>query len=117
LFNVYFYSHSQFISAANGDLISGLKMAEYFDQVNPLMIHRSAALDIDPFDRAAANADDERPPGGHGDRRSNSPRKIAREATRRDTESGFHLRDLSGGFVGEIFIRLKSITLARHCAR
>jgi hypothetical protein len=50
LFNVYLYSHSQFISAAKGDLISGLKMAEYFDKVNPLLIHRSAALDIDPFD-------------------------------------------------------------------
>src|SRR5262245_17408126 len=38
-------------------------MAEYFDQVNPLVIHRSAALDIDPFDRAVANANDEHPLG------------------------------------------------------
>jgi hypothetical protein len=35
-------------------------MAEYFDQVNPLIIHRSAALDIDPFDRSVADANDER---------------------------------------------------------
>src|SRR6266498_772593 len=44
-------------------------MAEYFHQVNPLMIHRSAALDVDPFDRAVANANDEHPLGRHGYRR------------------------------------------------
>jgi hypothetical protein len=48
-FDVYLHSHAQFISATNGDLISRLKMAEYWRQVNPLIIHRSAALDIATF--------------------------------------------------------------------
>jgi hypothetical protein len=30
-----------------------LKIAEYWRQVNPLMILRSAAFDVNPFDRAA----------------------------------------------------------------
>lgn len=44
LFNVYFCARSQLISSTNGDPISRLKIAEYFHQVNPLMIHRSAAF-------------------------------------------------------------------------
>jgi hypothetical protein len=44
-------------------------MAEYFDQVNPLIIHRSAAIDVDPLDRAVADANDERAFGRHGYRR------------------------------------------------
>src|SRR5262245_35612485 len=69
LFNVYLCSHSQLIGSTNCDLISGVKIAEYFDQVNPLMVHRSAALDVDPFDRAVADANDEGALGGCDDRR------------------------------------------------
>jgi len=69
LFNIYLCSRSQIISSANGDLISGFKIAEYFDQVNPLMIRRSAALDINPFDRAVADANDECALGGSDYRR------------------------------------------------
>src|SRR5262249_36052314 len=36
LFKVYLCSRSQLISSTNGDLISGFKIAEYFDQVTPL---------------------------------------------------------------------------------
>jgi len=35
LFNVYLCARSQLISSTNGDLISGFKIAEYFNQVNP----------------------------------------------------------------------------------
>ena len=34
-------------------------MAEYRRQVNPLMILRSAAFDVNPFDRAVTDANDE----------------------------------------------------------
>src|SRR5262249_19174744 len=43
LFKVYLCSRSQLISSTNGDLISGFKIAEYFDQVNPLMAVSSQA--------------------------------------------------------------------------
>ncbi|HEX5080461.1 MAG TPA: hypothetical protein VFY40_00340 [Blastocatellia bacterium] len=38
MFDVYLCDGPQLIGSANGDLISGFKMAEYFHQVNPLMI-------------------------------------------------------------------------------
>jgi hypothetical protein len=37
-----------------------LKIAEYWRQVNPLMILRSAAFDVNPFDRGVTDANDER---------------------------------------------------------
>ncbi|MBO0724093.1 MAG: hypothetical protein J2P52_00710 [Blastocatellia bacterium] len=42
MFNIYLYVRSRLIGFANGDLISGLKMAEYFREVNPPPVHRSA---------------------------------------------------------------------------
>jgi len=81
LFDIYICARSQLISSAKGDVISGLKIAEYWRQVNPLMIHRSAAFDVSPFDRAVADANDERAFGRHGyhrrrdeERRPRSPR-------------------------------------------
>jgi hypothetical protein len=52
LFDIYICARSQLNNSTNGDLISGLKIAEYWRQVNPLMILRSAAFDVNPFDRA-----------------------------------------------------------------
>jgi hypothetical protein len=49
MFKVYLYSHAQFIGATYGDPISELKIAEYWRQVNPSIIHRSATLDIALF--------------------------------------------------------------------
>jgi hypothetical protein len=60
LFDIYIYARSQLNNSTNGDLISGLKIAEYWRQVNPLMILRSAAFDVNPFDRAVTDANDER---------------------------------------------------------
>ncbi|HEY7181812.1 MAG TPA: hypothetical protein VIC84_10360 [Blastocatellia bacterium] len=81
MFNIYLYDRSQLIGFVNGDLISGLKMAEYSHEVNPPLVHRSAALDIDEFDRAVSNSNNERPLSGHGygsrrdeERRARPPR-------------------------------------------
>jgi len=69
LFDIYICARSQLTSSAKGDGIFGLKIAEYWRQVNPLMIRRSAAFDVNPFDRAVADANDERAFGRHGYRR------------------------------------------------
>jgi hypothetical protein len=60
LFDIYICARSQLTSSAKGDGIFGLKIAEYWRQVNPLMIRRSAAFDVNPFDRAVADANDGR---------------------------------------------------------
>jgi hypothetical protein len=69
LFDIYICARSQLNNSTNGDLISGLKIAEYWRQVNPLMILRSAAFDVNPFDRAVTDVNDERAFCRHGYRR------------------------------------------------
>jgi len=68
LFDIYICARSQLTSSAKGEVISGLKIAEYWRQVNPLMIHRSAPFDVSPFDRPVADANDVRAFGRHGRR-------------------------------------------------
>jgi hypothetical protein len=53
---MYICARPQLTSSAKGEVISGLKIAEYWPQVNPLMIHRSATFDVSPFDRPVADA-------------------------------------------------------------
>jgi hypothetical protein len=69
LFDIYICARSQLNSATNSDLIFGLKIAEYWRQVNPLTILRSAAFDVNPFDHAVTDANDERAFCRHGYRR------------------------------------------------